>query len=205
MASQVVAAPAQQQPTTRPGAAVGANWTEEQKERFRWEQLIEFFGDGNLGTWSLRIRDANAKERATFRYLGLWKYDLAARKWVKVDDGPADSPIVPPNEKGGNAPYPDTQLLVELPLKVDDLGLYYAKWRVNKTEGGTFTRLGPSAVTRQVTPLPTRVPDGMIVTIVPLDKNNAERQLIPNPRLHANLPNEPAASNPAAPATRPRQ
>lgn len=198
-ACSVLPAAGQQRPTTRPGAATPpAKWTAEQKEQYRWEQLIEFFGDELLENWSLRVRDTNANERATFKYLELWKYDLRAKKWVKIDEGPSEAVIVPPGEKPASAPFPDSQLLVELPIKVDEIGLYYVKWRINeKTDGGTFTRLGPSTVTKQVTTLPSGVPAGMMLTLVPLDKNNAERQLIPDPRYHtgqaAKATTQPAA------------
>jgi hypothetical protein len=178
-----------------------AQWTAEQKERYRWEQLIEFFGDEATNRWSLRIRDANAKEHATFRYVELWKYDLNEKKWVKVDDSIQEAKIVLPNEKPNDSPYPDTQFLADLPIAGDDMGLFYAKWRVNgKTDGATFTRLGPSTVTKQVTTLPSSVPPGMMLTVVPLDKNRAERQLIPDPKFHTGQGGPPA---PAGATSRP--
>src|SRR5687768_18387336 len=109
----------QQQPATRPAGPSSANWTDEQKEQYRWEQLIQFFGDEATGTWSLRIHDANASERATFKYLELWKYDLKEKRWVKIDDVAQEAKIVPAAEKPAGSPYPDSQMLAELPVKED--------------------------------------------------------------------------------------
>ena len=198
---QIVPASAQQQPATRPGGPSIAKWTPEQKEQYRWEQLIEFFGDEATDAWSLRIRDVNANERATFKYLELWKLDLKDKKWVKIDDEVREAQIVPASEKPADSVYPDTQMLAELPLKGDDLGLYFAKWRVNnRTDGATFTRLGPGTVTKQVTTLPTKLPVGWMLTVVPLDRNTAERQLVPDPRYHTGQ-----TGRPALPTTQPRR
>lgn len=199
LGSLVISTAARQQPATRPGAPSAAQWTDEQKEQYRWEQLIQFFGDEATGTWSLRIHDANANERATFKYLELWTYDLKEKKWVKIDGEPQEAKILPASEKRPDPIYPDTQMLAELPLKEDDLGLYFVKWRVNnKTDGATFTLLGPTRVTRQVTTLPTKLPVGWMLTVVPLDRNNAERQLIPDPRYHTGQ-----TGRPPLPSTRP--
>ena len=191
--------PPKQPPATSPAGPSPVAWTPEQKEQYRWEQLIEFFGDEATGSWSLRIRDANASERAAFKYLELWKYDPKEKKWVKIDDEAREAAIVPAAEKAADSIYPDTQMLADLPVKVDELGLYFAKWRVNnKTDGATFTRLGPPTVTKQVTTLPSKLPVGMMITVVPLDANNAERQLIPDPRYHTGQ-----TGRPPLPATQP--
>src|SRR5438270_3491171 len=45
------------------------------KEQQHWENAIQFFGEEDTGSWSLRVEDRNVHERAQFRLLELWTYD----------------------------------------------------------------------------------------------------------------------------------
>lgn len=169
------------EPPTRQAAA----------ERLKWERKIVFYGEEDTGEWSLRVPDRDATEAAVVRYTELWKYDVAAKKWVKIDDGADPARIVPAARKPADGP-PDTQVIARLPIKHDTIGLYYAKWRLNDTiDGATFCRLGPGLVEKPTTnPADERpkAPAGMMWTAVPVDDKRAELQLVPDPRLNTGQP-----------------
>src|SRR6476646_2734646 len=80
------------------------------QQMLKWFAKITFFGEEETGNWSLRIYDKDATERATIKYVELWKYDVDGKKWVKVDEGAPAARIVLPNEKPANSP-PDTQVI----------------------------------------------------------------------------------------------
>jgi len=105
-----------------------------------------------------------------------------------VDDGAEAVRILPPAEKADTAP-PDTQVIAELPIQPNTVGLYYAKWRVNDAlDGATLCRIGPGLVGKDAKPAtdraPQKVPAGMIPEVVPLSLNKAELMVIPDPRLN---------------------
>jgi hypothetical protein len=160
---------------------------ERDRERLQWEARIVFFGEEDTGTWSLRVQDKTVRERNVLQYTELWKFDPGAKKWVKVDDGAEAVRILPPAEKPETAPQ-DTQLIAELPIQPNTVGLYYAKWRVNnRTDGATLCRIGPGLTGKDARPAtdraPQKVPPGMIPEVVPLSINKAELMVIPDPRL----------------------
>jgi hypothetical protein len=158
------------------------------RERSVWEARIIFYGEEDTGAWSLRVQDRAVRERAILRYTELWKFDLETKKWVKVDDGAEAVRILPPAEKADTAPQ-DTQVVAELPIQPNTVGLYYAKWRVNDAiDGATLCRIGPGLVGKDAKPAtdraPLKVPQGMIPEVVPLSLNKAELMVIPDPRLN---------------------
>ena len=179
---------------------------EKEAERVKWENRIVFFGEEDTGLWSLRVPDKLNPERAKVKYTELWKYDPDGKKWVKVDDGAAAAQIVPVKEKPDSAP-PDSQNIADLPIKQNEVGVYWAKWRVNDTvEGATYCRIGPSLVGKARTEAmknPPTAPPGYLIVEVPLNINKAELQAIPDPRTHTgqaakDKPTSQPADKPAA-------
>ena len=144
-------------------------------------------------------------ERARIKYTELWKYDPDGKKWVKVDDGAAAVQIVPVKEKPDSAP-PDSQNIADLPMKQNEVGVFWAKWRVNDSvEGATYCRIGPSLVGKareEAMKNPPKAPPGYLIVEVPLSINKAELQAIPDPRTHTGqggVTDKPT-SQPAKPA-----
>lgn len=152
--------------------------SDKDREREKWENLIQFYGEENTGRFSLRVLDKETKETGSFVFLSFWKYDPTKNEWVKMKDGPKQSRILLPKDKPADAPR-DSQVLVELPITIQDVGVFFAKWTVNGVEGSTFTRIGPHAP-RKEQKVPDRKP-GEIITDVPLDHNKAELRAIPDP------------------------
>jgi hypothetical protein len=160
---------------------------ERDRERLQWEARIVFFGEEDTGTWSLRVQDKSVRERNVLQYTELWKFDAGTKKWVKLDDGAEAVRILPPAEKAETAPQ-GTQVIAELPIQPNTVGLYYAKWRVNnQIDGATLCRIGPGLTGKDAHPAtdraPQKVPPGMIPEVVPLSINKAELMVIPDPRL----------------------
>ena len=149
------------------------------KERQKWEDKVVFFGEEDTGHYSIRILDRAATEAGNFKYFSLWKYDLEKKDWVKVDDHEQSVHFVLPRDKPQNAPD-DSQLLAQIPVSQETVGLYYARWSVNDVNGATFCRVGPGFVGK--VPKFDRVPDGMMAAEIPVDKNKAVIVLIPDPR-----------------------
>jgi hypothetical protein len=178
MFAGLTALPAWAGPASQPSrAAADAEFA----ERAKWENVITFFGEEDSGRYSIRILDKSVTEPANFKYLELWIYDLTEKKWLKVDDRTQETRIVLPKDKPQDAPD-GNQLLAEIPVDQEKIGLYYCKWQVNGVEGGTLTRIGPGHVGKPVDL--GKIPPGMIVTDVPLDKSHGERMIVPNPRTH---------------------
>ena len=173
-------------PGPKPAEKKAGTPAEKIQERIKWANRIVFFGEEDTGKWSLRVQDRDATERATVRYTELWKYDPGEKKWVKVDDHAVASGVVPAGEKPANSP-PGTQLIAELPIKEGEVGLFYAKWRVNDdVEGATFCKLGPGLTgdAAKEAQKPMKVPPGMMSAVVPLGSGKAELQVIPDPRFN---------------------
>src|SRR5881628_1314543 len=82
-----------------PASARAKEKSDKDQERLKWEARIVFFGEEDTGTWSLRVQDGTVRERNVLQYTELWKFDVAAKKWVKVDDGAEAVRILPPAEK----------------------------------------------------------------------------------------------------------
>ena len=161
---------------------------ERDQERLKWEAQIVFFGEEDTGNWSLRVQDKAVRERNVLQYTELWKFDAEAKKWVKVDDGAEAVRVLAPVEKPDTAPE-GTQVIAELPIRPNTVGLYYAKWRVNnRIDGATLCRIGPGLTGEDARPAtdraPLKVPPGMIPEVVPLSINKAELMVIPDPRLN---------------------
>ena len=156
-------------------------------EREKWEAVVTFFGEEDTGNYSLRILDRFVTEPATFRYLELWKYDLKEKTWLKIDNRQQTTKIVMPKDKPSDAPE-GNQLLADIPVTQETLGLYYAKWQVNGVDGTTLTRIGPGPVGKPVTLGPT--PAGMIVAEVPLDKSHGARMFVPDPSIRTGKPGQ---------------
>lgn len=166
------AAPAQG-PTSRPAETARA--------RQRWERAVIVFGDESTGQWSLRIRDKDVDVPRQFHFKELWTYDRKTKKWVKVASKPSDSVMAPPGpQKKDDDSEPD-QVLVDLPIDPDTVGLFYARWRVDQIDGATFFRLGPVAASGSA-PQGKR-PAGSMQASVPVDKTHSEADFIPDPRI----------------------
>ena len=168
-------------PTTKPSEASSSRpSSQQQKQRQRWENAILFYGDEATGEWSLRIRDKDIDAQHEFRLRELWNYDSKADRWIKLTSDPARATIVPPDQRPASA-SPD-EILVVLPIEREQVGLYYARWRVDEIDGATFCRLGPGL--RQRSPLEKqKPPPDKIYVVVPLDLKHAEPRFIPDPRI----------------------
>lgn len=174
----MVAAPAL--PSMAQPAAAAADAKEEQAVRQKWENIVQFYGEEESSRFSLRILDRDAKEEADFVFKEIWKYDRENKKWVKMDAPPQARKAVPADQKRGDAP-PDSQVLAELPIRIEDVGLYYAKWTMNGVPCATYMRLGPRARDRTD---PGKAPAGYMKDDVPISVDKAELQIIPDPRYH---------------------
>jgi hypothetical protein len=150
-------------------------------ERQRWQAVIEFYGEEDSGRWSLRMSDKAVTAPARFEFVELWSYDAKQKTWVKIDAEPRGAAVVPAAQKPADAPQ-GYQLLAELPIEPETVGLYYCKWKMNGIDGVTFARIGPGLADKGSEPGPP--PAGTIVAIVPVDKNHARREFIPDPRTH---------------------
>jgi len=179
-------------------AAKGAS--DAHQQMLKWFSKITFFGEEETGAWSLRIYDKDATERATIKCTELWKYDVDGKAWVKVNDGAPAAKIVLANEKPANSP-PDTQVIADLPITANSVGLFYAKWRVNDSiDGATMTRIGPGLVGRAAKEAAENLakpPEGYIYQVVPLSLNEAKLLTIPDPRKHTGQPAEKPTSRPS--------
>lgn len=157
------------------------------REQLKWEQKLVFYGEEDTGDWSLRIYDKSVTEKAKVKYLELWKYDVDSKTWIKVDDSVAVANVVMPADKPNNAPA-DTQIIANLPIQPNTVGIYYAKFRVNDSiDGGSYCKIGPGLVGRAAKEAEEhllRPPAGYIVADVPLTISSAKRMIIPDPRSH---------------------
>src|SRR5205807_4475984 len=107
--------------------------------------------------------------------------DRTVKKWKKTGQPKSFHTIVPKGEKAANEPD-GNQVLVELTaIKPNSAGLWYAKWRVGETDGGTLLRLGANLPAK--TQPKGKVPEGKIRTVVPIDTDHAEWADIPDPRV----------------------
>ena len=153
--------------------------SEAQRQREYWENAIFVFGDEDTGRWQLHVHDAAVKRRTQFKYLELWQYDRKTKQWVKVDDNASAYTMLPAGEKKEEG---KEQVLLELPIEPDFVGLFYAKWRVNEVRGGTFFRLGPGL--REHSPMEKQKPPrGMVYSPLPIDLKTAEPAFVPDPRI----------------------
>lgn len=157
-------------PASQPSAA--------SKARQKWETAVLVFGDESTGEWSLRLRDKDVDGPHQFHFRDLWKYDRSSKQWVKCKSTPSDMVIAPPAEQRDE---PD-QVLVDLPIDPETVGLFYARWRMDDVNGATFFRLGPIAADKS--PSATEKPQqGEMRANVPVDKKHSVPELIPDPRV----------------------
>jgi hypothetical protein len=171
-------------------AAPAAEVAEQQK----WENRVQFTGEEDTNMMSLRVFDRDAVEEGDFVLRSLWKYDPTKGVWAEVAvPAKKDFRIRLKDRKVEGSP-PDSQVLAELPVRVQDVGLYYAHWTVDKTHGTSYLRLGPRAQDRTVTGKPG---PGQRLEDVPLVL------VIPDPKYHTgpDCPPVPEPAKPAAPAT----
>jgi hypothetical protein len=182
---------------TRPAAPRRAPSDPNAAERQKWEAIITFWGQEDSSAFDLRAPDKQVTEPGTFRYLSLWKYGVEEKRWVKIDDRAKTVNIVLPADKPPNSPE-DSQLLTDLPVTFEQVGLYYVNWQINGIDCGTMTRIGPNVTGKQPTMKP---PSGSIVADVPVNVNKAERMIVPDPRFNTGQPPRetprPAATRPA--------
>ena len=152
--------------------------SETAKARQKWENAVLVFGDETTGEWSLRLRDKDVDEPHQFHFKDLWTYDRRSKQWVKYKSTPSDSMIAPPAQQQDE---PD-QVLVNLPIDPETVGLFYARWRMDDVDGATFFRLGPIAADKS--PAPAEIPrPGTMRANVPVDKKHSVPELIPDPRV----------------------
>jgi len=75
------------------------------------------------------------------------------------------------------------QILAELPIDKDRMGLFYARWAVDDVRGSTYFRIGPGLREKDNPILHEIPPEGKILAIVPIDISHAEAAIIPDPRV----------------------
>lgn len=160
------------------GSIALADAKEDQQTRRKWENIVQFYGEEDSNRFSLRIFDNDAKEEGDFLFKEVWKYDREKKEWVKMTAVPKATKVVPASRKPQDAP-PNSQVLADLPITIQDVGLYYAKWTMNGIACTTYMRLGPNARDRTS---PGKAPPGHMVEQVPLNTDKAEMQIIPDPR-----------------------
>jgi hypothetical protein len=153
---------------------------EELAIRQKWENIVQFYGEEESNQFSLRILDRDAKEEGQFLFKEIWNYDREKKEWVKMNAPERAVKVVPASQKPKLSP-PDSQVLTDLPISIQQVGLYYAKWTIDGIACSTYIRLGPRARDRKD---PGKAPPGHMKDDVPLNTDNAEIQIIPDPRYH---------------------
>jgi hypothetical protein len=178
-----------------------------QAARAKWESVIIWFGDEETGEWSLRIRDTDVKERASFEYLELWQFSRADRKWVPIKVEKFRKSITLPKLKGADEPE-DSQTLVELKeIEPKTAGLWYAKWKIDDIECGTLMRVGTGRTENKLSGKP---PGGTIPMAVPINLDKSEAMFVPDPKSYcvaggAGKPEEKPAAAPSADEKKPEE
>jgi hypothetical protein len=146
--------------------------------RVKWESVVQLYGQEATNQFSLRVLDKDAKFEGQFVFRELWKFDVAKKEWVRISDKRQEVRLMPADKKPADAD-PDSQQLAELPVQLQDVGLYYAKWTGDGVACATYARLGPRARQKKVLGKP---PPGYRVEDVPIDVNGAEVMFIPSPQ-----------------------
>lgn len=172
---------------SNPSSLLAADEKETEATRQKWQGRIQFFGEEESNKFSLRIFDKDAKEEGKFVFLEVWKFDREKKEWVKMDAARRETKAVPANQKPKESPE-DSQILVELPINIQDVGLYYAKWTIDGIPCANYMRLGPRSTTRTS---PGKAPPGSKVEDVPLNVNKAELMIIPDPIYHTGEGSKP--------------
>lgn len=155
-------------------------------ERLKWENRILFFGDEATGEWSLRIHDRDVDAQRQFKLLELWTYNRDSKHWERTGTEVLSSWMLPPGKKKQDPdaePDPDeTQILAELPIDKDQVGLFYAKWTVDDIHGSTFCRIG-TGLEKKSDYVHKPAPEGQIWVVLPIDLNHSVPAFIPNPEI----------------------
>lgn len=146
--------------------------------RAKWEPIVQLYGQEATNQFSLRVLDKDAKFEGQFVFKELWKFDVEKKQWVRVSDKRQEVKLVPADKKGVDADV-DSQQMAELPVMLQDVGLYYAKWTGDGVECTTYARLGPKS--RQK-PALGKPPAGHYAEDVPVNVNKAEWMVIPGPQ-----------------------
>lgn len=158
----------------------------DQSERVKWENRIVFFGDEATGEWSLRIHDSDVDAQRLFKLLELWTYNRESKHWERTGTEVLSSWMLPPGKKKQDPdaePDPDaTQILAELPIDKDQVGLFYAKWAVDDVHGATFCRIG-TGLEKKSEYVHKPPPEGQIWVVLPIDLNHSIPAYIPIPEI----------------------
>ncbi|QOV87353.1 hypothetical protein [Humisphaera borealis] len=159
------------------GAATG-DAKENLAKRIKWQNIVQFYGQEDTNLFSLAIYDRDAKEEANFQFKEIWKYDRDKKEWVKMDAAPRVVKVQLASQRNKAEGPVDAQILINLPIKIQDVGLYYAKWSIDDVACATYTFLGTRARDRTV---PGKPKPGYKVEDVPVSIDKSELQIIPDP------------------------
>jgi len=140
-------------------------------------------GKGALWADETLLQQVAAKKPREFVFLELWRYDLAAKAWVKLEK-PARTTtlLMRPSDAPGSKP-PVDQLLLEL---TNQVGLYWAKWTEDKVQVEAPLYCGP--INPNDLDIPP-APEGMIISAIP-HENSGEAGYVPDPRIYCHSWNE---------------
>lgn len=165
-------------PTSKPSSA--------DTERLKWMSRIIFFGDEATGEWSLRIHDRDVDAQRQFKLRELWTYNRDSKHWERTGTTVLSAWMLPPGKKKQDPtddPDPDpTQILAELPIDKDQVGLFYAKWTVDDIPGATFCRIG-TGLQNKADYVHKAPPEGKIWVVLPIDLNHSIPAFVPNPEI----------------------
>jgi hypothetical protein len=154
-------------------------------QRQLWEARIILYGDESTNEWSLRVRDQDVDKDHQFRLSELWTYDRGKKRWIPIHGRPISATMMPAKEhkdSPDSTGEPD-QVLAELPIEKDAMGLFYAKWAVDDVRGSTYFRIGPGLREKDDPILHQTPPEGSIIAVIPIDITHAEAAIIPDPRV----------------------
>ena len=156
-------------------------------ERLKWMSRIIFFGDEATGEWTLRIHDRDVDVQRQFKLHELWTYNRQTKHWERTGTTVLSAWMLPPGAKKKQdpdaEPDPDsTQILAELPIDPDQVGLFYCKWTVDDIEGTTFCRIG-TGLPKKEDYVHKAPPEGQIWVVLPIDLKHSIPAFVPNPEI----------------------
>jgi hypothetical protein len=165
-------------PTSKPASA--------DAERLKWMNRVIFFGDEATGEWSLRIHNRDVDTQRQFKLRELWTYNRDSKHWERMGTTVLSAWMLPPGkvkQDPADDPDPDpTEILAELPIEKDEVGLFYAKWTVDDVEGATFCRVG-TGLGKKSDYVHKAPPEGKIWVVLPIDQNHSVPDFVPNPQI----------------------
>lgn len=165
-------------PTSKPSAATA--------EQLKWANRIIAFGDEATGEWSLRIHDRDVDVQRQFKLHELWTYNRDSKRWERTGTTVLSAWMLPPGKikhDPNDDPDPDpTQILAELPIDKDQVGLFYAKWTVDDISGTTFWRIG-TGLEKKSDYVHKAPPEGKIWVVLPIDLSHSIPAFVPNPEI----------------------